>query len=224
MSRIGVVLSGCGVYDGSEVHEAVLTLLALERAGAEVIWMAPDVDQAHVVDHATGQVMEGVRNVRVESARIARGPVRDIQEVAADELDGLIFPGGYGAAKNLSTFAFEGEVCTVHGDVTRLVKQMHQAGKPLGFICISPVVAARIFGGEIQLELTIGSDPEAAEGVALMGGKHVECAVGDLVEDVAHKVVSTPAYMCACTISEAATGIDKLVNRVVALSGRQQVA
>jgi len=218
MKHVGVVLSGCGVNDGTEIHEAVITLLALDRAGATAVCMAPDVDQAHVIDHLTGKETGERRNVLTESARIARGDVRNIQDVRAAELDALIFPGGFGAAKNLSSFAFKGAECTVHGDVTRLVKQVHQAGKPIGFICISPVIAARIFGGEVQLELTIGTDPETAQAIERMGARHVESPVTEIVVDAAHKVVSTPAYMCAKTISEAATGIEKLVKQVLSMS------
>jgi len=216
MKRVGVVLSGCGVYDGSEIHEAVLTLLALDRAGAAAVCMAPDVDQAHVIDHLTGEEADGTRNVLIESARIARGQVKNIQDVTARELDALILPGGYGAAKNLSTFAFKGADCTVHGDVTRLVKQMHQAGKPIGAMCIAPVAIARIFGGELRVDLTIGSDPETAEAIERMGARHVESPVTEIVVDEANKVVSTPAYMSAKTISEAAEGIGKLVTAVLA--------
>jgi len=216
MKRVGVVLSGCGVYDGSEIHEAVLTLLALDRAGAAAVCMAPDVDQAHVIDHRTGEEADGTRNVLIESARIARGQVKNIQDVTARELDALILPGGYGAAKNLSTFAFKGADCTVHGDVTRLVKQMHQAGKPIGAMCIAPVAIARIFGGELRVDLTIGSDPETAEAIERMGARHVESPVTEIVVDEANKVVSTPAYMSAKTISEAAEGIGKLVTAVLA--------
>lgn len=217
MKRVGVVLSGCGVDDGSEIHEAVLTLLALDRAGAAAVCLAPDVDQTDVINHLTGAATGETRNVLVESARIARGRVKDIRDVTARELDALIFPGGYGAAKNLSTFAFKGADCTVHGDVTRLVKQMHQAGKPIGAICISPAVIARIFGGEIQVALTVGSDdPETAAAIERMGARHVEAQVTEIVVDEANKVVSTPAYMCAKTISEAAAGIEKLVAAVLA--------
>jgi enhancing lycopene biosynthesis protein 2 len=217
MKRVGVVLSGSGVYDGTEIHEAVITLLALDRAGAAAVCMAPDVDQAHVVNHLTGEEEAGAaRNVLIESARIARGQVKNIRDVTARELDALILPGGYGAAKNLSTFAFKGADCTVHGDVTRLVKQMHQAGKPIGAMCIAPAAVARIFGGEIRLDLTIGSDPETAAAIERMGARHVETPVTEIVVDEANKVVSTPAYMSAKTISEAAEGIEKLVAAVLA--------
>jgi enhancing lycopene biosynthesis protein 2 len=218
MKHVGVVLSGCGVYDGTEIHEAVITLLALDRAGATAVCMAPDVDQAHVIDHRTGDETGERRNVLIESARIARGDVRNIQDVRATELDALILPGGFGAAKNLSSFAFKGADCTVHGDVTRLVKQMHQAGKPIGAMCIAPVVVARAFEGELQLDLTIGNERETAEAIERMGAKHVETPVTEIVVDKDHKVVSTPAYMCAKTISEAATGIEKLVRAVLEMA------
>jgi enhancing lycopene biosynthesis protein 2 len=218
MKHVGVVLSGCGVYDGTEIHEAVITLLALDRAGATAVCMAPDVDQAHVIDHRTGDEAGERRNVLAESARIARGNVRNIQDVRATELDALILPGGFGAAKNLSSFAFKGADCTVHGDVTRLVKQMHQAGKPIGAMCIAPVVVAKAFEGELQLDLTIGNERETAEAIERMGAKHVETPVTEIVVDKDHKVVSTPAYMCAKTISEAATGIEKLVRTVLEMA------
>ncbi|MBI5138101.1 MAG: isoprenoid biosynthesis glyoxalase ElbB [Nitrospirae bacterium] len=218
MKKVGVVLSGCGVQDGSEIHEAVITLLALDRAGATAVCLAPNVDQAHVINHLTGQQTRETRNVLVEAARIARGHVTDIQRAHAADLDALIFPGGFGVAKNLSTFAFKGVDCTVHGDVTRLCKEMHQDGKPIGFLCIAPTLAARIFGGEVQLDLTVGSDPEVAAAINKMGGRHVTCATGDIVVDAANKVVSSPAYMCAKSVSEAATGIEKLVAKVLEMA------
>lgn len=218
MKNVGVVLSGCGVYDGAEIYESVITLLALDRAGANVICMAPNVDQAHVINHLTGEESAETRNVLVEAARIVRGNIQDIQDISGHDLDALIFPGGFGAAKNLSSFAFRGADCTVHGDVTRLVKQVHQDGKPIGAICISPVVLAKIFGGEVQLELTCGSDPDIAEAINKMGGRHREAPVTEIVVDTAGKVVTTPAYMCANTISEAATGIEKLVAKVLEMA------
>ncbi len=222
MKKVGVVLSGCGVYDGTEIQEAVITLLALDRAGARAVCLAPDVDQAHVVNHLTGEVTEGdTRNVLVESARIARGQVADIQSASAADLDALIFPGGFGGAKNLSSFAFKGADCTVHGDVTRLCRQMHQAKKPIGFICITPTLAAKVFEGEVQLELTVGSakhDPTEVEAINQMGSKHQECPTREIVLDRANNVVSTPAYMCATSISEAADGIEKLVAKVLEMA------
>lgn len=221
MTKVGVVLSGCGVYDGSEIHESVITILALDRAGAEILFMAPDVEQMHVINHLDGQPAEGQsRNVLVESARIARGKVRDVAEVKGSDVEALVFPGGFGAAKNLCDFAVKGADCTVNPEVARLVKEVHDAGKPIGFICISPAMAAKIFAdsGIDGVKLTIGNDEETAEAVRTLRAEHVECTVGNYVVDEGHKIVTTPAYMLAQRISEAAEGIDKLVNKVLELA------
>ncbi|HOT02150.1 MAG TPA: isoprenoid biosynthesis glyoxalase ElbB [Acidobacteriota bacterium] len=221
MPKVGVVLSGCGVFDGSEIHEAVLTLLALDRRGAEVVCMAPASDQAHVVDHARGDVSAGERrNLLVESARIARGVIRDISGVRAVELDALVLPGGYGAAKNLSDFASKGADCAVHPEVARLILEMHAAGKPIGAICIAPAVLARVLGQKrIAARLTIGTDAGTAGAIVAMGGIHVTCPVRECVVDREHKIVSTPAYMLAQRIAEVADGIDGAVAALLALIG-----
>ena len=216
MKKIGVVLSGCGVYDGSEIHEAVLTLLALSRQGVEAICFAPDKSQADAINHLTGEPMAETRNVLIEAARIARGAVQPLAQADAAMLDALIVPGGFGAAKNLSTFASEGAECHVDPDLKRLAQAMHAAGKPLGFICIAPAMLPRIF--DFPLRLTIGTDIDTAEIVEDMGGEHVPCPVDDIVVDEDNKIVTTPAYMLAQSIAEAATGIDKLVDRVLVLS------
>lgn len=216
--KIGVLLSGCGVYDGTEIHEAVLTLLAIDRAGAEADCIAPNAPQRHVVNHLTGEEVPGEkRQILVESARIARGKIRPIGTVKATELDALVLPGGFGAAKNLSDFALYGWECGVHVEVKRLLHEMREAGKPLGFICIAPAVAARVLGGE-HPKLTIGNDAETAEALRKMGAEHVECGVSEIVEDTARKIVSTPAYMLGKGIAEVADGIEKLVRRVVDLA------
>ncbi len=209
--KIGVILSGCGVYDGSEIHEAVLTLLALDKRGAEMVICAPNVPQMHVVNHLTGEVAEGeTRNVLVESARIARGNIRDIAEVKGDELDGLIIPGGFGAAKNLCDFAVKGPDCSVHPEVERLVREVHAQGKPVAAVCIAPALLARILGSESPA-LTIGNDAETAAALEKMGAKHLSCPVTDRVVDEEKKLITTPAYMLAQGIAEAAEGIDKTV-------------
>ena len=216
--RIGVVLSGCGVFDGSEIHEAVITLLALDRAGAEIVCMAPDVDQLHVIDHLRGDVARGERrNVLVESARIARGNVLDLATVDPDELDALILPGGFGAAKNLCDFALKGAGCTVHPEVARVVSAVHAAGKPVGAICIAPAVVARLLGDE-RPHLTIGTDPGTAAALEAMGAHHDACDVRGTVVDRERRLVTTPAYMLAGAIAEAADGIEKLVGEVLALA------
>jgi enhancing lycopene biosynthesis protein 2 len=215
--RIGVVLSGCGVFDGTEIHEAVITLLALDRAGADAVCMAPDVDQLHVIDHLRGDVARGERrNVLVESARIARGNVVDVAAVDPDELDALILPGGFGAAKNLSDFALKGAGCTVHPEVARVVKAVHAAGKPVGALCIAPAVVARLLGEE-RPHLTIGTDPGTAAALEAMGACHEACEACGTTVDRDRRLVTTPAYMLAGSIAEAADGIEKLVGEVLAL-------
>ena len=162
MKRVAVILSGCGVYDGAEIHESVLTLLALDKAGAEVTAAAPDIDQYHVVNHQTGEVAEQEsRNVQVESARIARGPVASVADIKPDDFDAVVLPGGFGAAKNLSSFAVEGAQCSVDESVAECLRRFHEADKPIGFACISPAIAAKIFGNK-GVRLTIGTDAETA--------------------------------------------------------------
>ena len=217
MKKIGVILAGCGVYDGSEIHEAVLTLLALDRAGADAICFAPDTEQFHVINHLKGEVADGEkRNVLVESARIARGNISDLKKMDPSSLDALIIPGGFGAAKNLCDYAVKGASFDVDPNVTRAVQSIHRAGKPLGFMCISPVIAARLLGSE-QVELTIGNDSATATDIESLGARHLDRRVDEIVVDMKHKVVSTPAYMLGPTISEVAKGIDALVSKVLEL-------
>ena len=216
--KVGVILSGCGVYDGSEIHEAVLTMLALDRRGATMVLCAPDMAQMHVVNHLTGEVAEGEeRNVLVESARIARGEIRDLAEVRADELDALILPGGFGAAKNLCDFAVKGADCEVHPGVARLVREVHGQGKPVAAVCIAPALLARVLGGEAP-ELTIGTDEATAGALEAMGARHVACPVKEFVVDRDRKLVSTPAYMLGQSISEVAEGIDRCVEALLDLA------
>ena len=214
--KIAVILSGCGVYDGAEIHESVITLLRLDQRGAQVQCFAPDIAQLHVINHLTGEEMPEARNVLVESARIARGNIKDIREASVEDFDALIVPGGFGSAKNLSTFAVEGAGCSVQPDVLALTEAFAEAGKPVGLICISPALAAKIYGPGVTC--TIGNDADTAAAMNKMGATHAECAVTDIVEDKARKLVSTPAYMLAQSISEAASGINKLVDRVLELT------
>jgi len=217
MKKIGVILSGCGVYDGSEIHEAVITLLAIDRAGAEAICMAPDMAQMHVVNHLTGQPVAGEsRNVLVEAARIARGKIRNLIEVRAADLDALILPGGFGAAKNLCDFAVNGADCTVNPEVERLLREVHQAGKPIGAICIAPALLAKVLGTE-HPTVTIGTDPGTAAAVEKTGARHQACPVREFVVDREHRLVTTPAYMLAGRIGEAADGIEKTVRAVIGM-------
>jgi len=213
MSKIGIVLSGCGVNDGSEIHEAVITMLELDKAGADMLLMAPNIDQLHVINHATGEEMDDSRNVLVESARISRGDIEDIAVVTSENVDALIFPGGFGVAKNLSDYAMAGVECSVNPDVLRLSREVHNEGKPIGAICIAPAIMATILSGET--ELTVGFDEQTASDIDAMGAKHVLCPVDQIVVDKEKKVVSTPAYMEAQSIKEAALGIEKLVAEIL---------
>lgn len=216
MTRVGVVLAGCGVNDGSEIHESVITMLALDRAGVNMVLMAPNIDQLHVMNHYTGSEMDESRNVLLESARIARGKIRDMAEVHASDVDALIFPGGFGVAKNLCDYAMTGPDCSVNPDVKRLTTDVHKAGKPIGVICIAPAMFAHIMkSADISVDLTIGTDEQTAKDIQSMGSNHLECNVQDIVIDKNNKVVSTPAYMLAQRISEAADGIEKLVESVL---------
>ncbi|EIK59242.1 isoprenoid biosynthesis glyoxalase ElbB [Pseudomonas lactis] len=214
--KIAVILSGCGVYDGAEIHESVITLLRLDQRGAQVECFAPDVAQLHVINHLTGEEMPESRNVLVESARIARGAVKDIGQANAADFDALIVPGGFGAAKNLSNFAVEGAGCSINPQVLALAEAFAEAGKPVGLICISPALAAKIYGPGVTC--TIGNDADTAAALDKMGATHIECTVEDIVEDPARKLVSTPAYMLGKNISEVASGINKLVDRVLELT------
>ena len=214
--RVGVVLAGCGVYDGTEIHEAVLTLLALDRAGAQAVCAAPNAPQLHVIDHLTGEVTGESRNVLVESARIARGNVADLASVTGADVDALILPGGFGAAKNLCDFAVKGAACSVHPEVARLVREVHAQGKPIGAICIAPALIARLLGDE-HPRLTIGSDAGTAAAIEAMGGRHVACGTEGTVVDRERRIVTTPAYMLAGWIAETAVGIEKLVGEVLSM-------
>lgn len=217
MSKIGVLLSGCGVYDGSEIHEAVITLLALDRGGAEIICMAPDMNQYHVINHLTQEVVSEKRNVLVESARIARGEIKDLKEVKASDLDGLIIPGGFGAAKNLSDFAVKGPEATVNFDVKRILEEMVEAGKPVGAICIAPATLTKALAGK-RPEVTIGKDQATASAIEAMGGQHRACPVDEIHVDEKNNIVTTPAYMLGPGIKEVAEGIQKLVDKILELA------
>jgi len=216
--KVGVILSGCGVYDGSEIHEAVITLLALDRAGAEAVCMAPNIDQMHVINHLSGSPAEGeTRNVLVESARIARGNIKDIAEISADDFDALILPGGFGAAKNLCDFAVNGPDCNVNPEVARLVKETVAAQKPLAAVCIAPALLAKVLGPINSPALTIGSDAGTAGAVNKMGARHIDCPVKEAVVDRDNKIVTSPAYMLAGSIGEAAAGIEKTVQELIGM-------
>ncbi len=216
--RVGVLLSGSGVYDGAEIHESVITMLALDRRGAEMVFFAPDGPQMHVVNHLTGEVEEGAeRNILVESARIARGDIQDVATVSADDIDALILPGGFGAAKNLCDFAVSGTDCVVNPDVAALVRAVHDQGKPIAAVCIAPALIAKVLGG-VSPEITIGNDVDTAKALEAMGATHVQCPVTEFVVDRERKIVSSPAYMLGQSISEVAEGIEKTVDALLEMA------
>lgn len=216
--KIGVLLSGCGYLDGAAIQESVVTLLAIDRAGATAVCMAPDIEQMHVINHLTGEEMAGSRNVLVEAARISRGNIQEINQVSAADLDALILPGGYGAAKNLSDFAVKGANSQVQPAVSALITAMLAADKPIGVICIAPAVMAKVAqtSGK-KIKLTIGSDAGTAAALEQMGSEHTEARVDEIAIDEANKIVSTPAYMCQTKISGMAKGIEQLVETVLSM-------
>lgn len=214
MKKIGVLLSGCGVYDGVEIHEAVITLLAIDRNGAEAVCMAPDIIQHHVVNHLNGEPNDEKRNVLVEAARVARGNIKNIETVRAADIDGLIIPGGFGAAKNLSNYALKGKDADIHPEVARIVREMAAAGKPVGAMCISPAILSKILEDKTP-EVTVGNDFGTIETIERMDGIHVACRVDQIHIDSKNKLITTPAYMIGPGIKEVAIGIEKLVAEVV---------
>lgn len=211
--QVAVILAGCGVQDGSEIYETTLTLLRLDQLGLGYRCFAPDIDQHHVIDHRRGAPVEGeTRNVLTESARLARGEISPLDELEAEAFDAVILPGGFGVAKNLSDFAVAGDGLQVIEPLTEALAGFHEARKPIGLMCISPVLVPRLLGPGIAV--TVGSDPGVAGAISAMGGLHRSCGVEDIVLDFENRVVTTPAYMQATRISEAATGIFKLVDRI----------
>lgn len=213
-ANVAVILSGCGVFDGAEIHESVLSMLALDRRGANYHCFAPDMAQHHVINHISGEEMDESRNVLVEAARIARGRIRPLSEFDAGAFDALLIPGGFGAAKNLSSLAFEGPECSVHEELRRAVTAMHAAGKPIGALCISPAVMARILPGA---EVTIGSDADVAGAIEAMGGRHRQTTHAEVVVDEARRLVTAPCYMLDATISQIADGADACVRALLEL-------
>lgn len=207
--NVAVVLAGCGVFDGSEIHEAVITILNLHKLGANITFFAPNVEQADVVNHLEGKSDSNARNVLVESARIARGSVLDLAGFLAGDFDAIVFPGGFGAAKNLCTFAFDGANCSVNSDVQKAISAMLLQNKPMGFLCIAPVIAAKAIGNDVKL--TIGTDSATASAVEAMGAKHIDCSADDFVVDEKLKVYSTPAYMLASNTAEIDLGVSKML-------------
>jgi enhancing lycopene biosynthesis protein 2 len=212
MKKFAVILAGCGVYDGAEIHEAVLTLYAIAKQGAAYEIFAPDINQHHVVNHLTGKEMPEKRNVLVESSRISRGKIKPLTALDMRLFDALIFPGGFGVAKNLCSFAFDGENCKVNPEVALIIKDAFSLHKPIGALCISPVILANILG---DVEVTIGQDIGTAVAIEKMGAHHKKSTHGEVVVDVKHNVFTTPCYMLDATIVQVADGANNIVKRML---------
>ena len=211
MKKFAVILSGSGVYDGSEIHEATLTMLAIMKNGATYKIFAPNIDQHHVINHLTGEEMNESRNVLVESARIARGDIKDLKEYDPKDFDALILPGGFGAAKNLCDFAFKGSECSVNPDVEKAVRNTASIGRPIGALCIAPVILSKILG---DVELTIGQDAGTAEAVEKMGSQHRQTTHGEVIVDSKNNVFTTPCYMLDANILQIYEGATNIVKAI----------
>ncbi|MGE0090439.1 MAG: isoprenoid biosynthesis glyoxalase ElbB [Bacteroidales bacterium] len=211
MKKVAVVLSGNGVFDGSEIHEATLTLYAIVKNGGTYEIFAPNIDQYHVINHITGEPMPEKRNVLIESARIARGKIKNLADFKANDFDALIFPGGFGVAKNLCTYAFDGVNCEVNKDVENAIIAMHSVKKPIGALCISPVLLAKVLNA---ISITIGTDKNTAADVKQFGATHTETNHGEIVIDKNNKIVTTPCYMLNATIAQIGDGANNLVKAI----------
>ncbi len=212
MKKFAIVLSGSGVFDGAEIHEATLSMLSVMQQGAEYEIFAPDINQYHVVNHLTGETMDESRNVLVESARIARGKIKDLKAYRAADFDALLFPGGFGVAKNLCTFAFDGVNCQVNPEVERVIKETAAAKKPIGALCISPVLIAKVLEGA---EVTIGQDEATADAIAKLGGTHQKTKHGEVIHDLRYNVFTTPCYMLDATIVDIYAGARNIVKAML---------
>ncbi len=212
IKKFAVILSGCGVFDGAEIHEATLTLLAISKLGADYKIFAPDTEQYHVINHLNGEVMNEKRNVLVEAARIARGNISPLKNLDMSNFDALIFPGGYGAAKNLSTFAFDGENMKVLPEVEKIILDAAKQNKPIGALCISPVILAKVLG---NISLTIGNSADVSKIVESFGSKHENTSQIEVAIDLDNKIVTTPCYMLESTIAQIYDGIENAIRAML---------
>lgn len=210
--KFAVVLAGCGVYDGAEIHEAVMTLLAIARNGGTYQIFAPNVMQHHVVNHLTGEEMNESRNVLIEAARIARGKIKALIDYRAADFDALIFPGGFGVAKNLCSYAFDGTDMKIDRVVERSIRETHEAGKPIGALCISPVLITKVLG---TVEVTIGNDQKTSDDIVRMGGRHTNKGNGEVVIDKKNRIVTSPCYMLNASVADIADGAEITVRSLI---------
>ncbi len=212
MKKFAVVLAGSGVFDGAEIHEATMTMYAIVKNGATYEIFAPDMEQHHVINHITGEEMSEKRNVLIESARIARGNIKALSDLNVDDFDALIFPGGFGVAKNLCNLAFKGPDCEVYPEVTQVVKAMLEQNKPIGALCIAPAMIAKILG---EVDVTIGQDPDTSEAIRAMGATHIKTDHGEVIIDEEKKVFTTPCYMLDANIVQIAEGANNIVKAML---------
>lgn len=212
MKKFALILSGCGVYDGSEIHEATLSMLAISKNGATYDIYAPDIDQHHVINHLNGEVMAEKRNVLVESARIARGKIKPLRELNPAQYDAILLPGGFGAAKNLSSFAFDGPALEVNELLASKLREANKQGKAIAALCIAPVILAKVFEGA---QLTIGNDAETADAIAKLGAKHIVTKAGGVTHDTNLNIFTTPCYMLDGKIEQVAESCDNIVKAIL---------
>ncbi len=215
MKHFAIVLSGCGVYDGSEIHEAVMTMLAIDKNHCQYSIFAPDILQFHVINHLSGDEMAETRNVLVESARIARGKIESIDKLNVNDFDGIIFPGGFGAAKNLSTYAFKGIDCDVNSSIAEIIQNFHFAKKPIGGLCISPVLLSKVIP---HCTVTIGDDVNTAHDIDGMGGTHIISKHGEAVVDSNNKIVTSACYMLEASIGQIFDDADAVVKAMIEIA------
>ncbi len=224
--KIAVILSGSGVYDGSEIHESVLSLLALEENSVSYQCYAPNINQHHVVNHINGEEMDETRNCLVEAARIARGNILDLKELSANDADGLMIPGGFGAAKNLTTWAFSGPDSEINEDVKSAILSFTDAKKPICALCMGPTVVAKALqGSTIQAELSVGTTEEKSPydigaigaGMEATGATNHLSSVKEIHVDEANKIISAPCYMMEASLLEVRENIKMAVEALVKL-------
>jgi len=231
-TRIGVLLSGCGVYDGSEIQEAVLSLLEISRHGGTAVCMAPNAPQHHVVDHVTGEATSETRNTMVEAARIARGVIRDVASVSVDEIDALVMPGGFGVAKNLTSWAFDGPSGTIRDDVRSIILGMARAKKPLVGLCMAPTTIAKALeGSDIEAHLTVGTDQapspyeiaEIAQGMESVGARSHMNTIEEITVDVSNRIITAPCYMMEVSISEVHNNVREAIDALFMMLNEDHV-
>lgn len=219
MKKFAVILCGCGSMDGSEIHESVMTMLAIDRHECSYTLFAPDGNQAQVINHYTKEIMEENRNMLVESARIARGDIHPLTEYNAEDFDALILPGGFGAAKNLFTYAFDGIKAKVDPEVERVIRSTFKLKKPIGALCIAPVLLAKVLK---NITVTVGSDPDTVSDVEKMGAHHINTQQTEVIADKQNMIFSTPCYMLPATIADIADSAENLISSI--LENIQQVS